>query len=217
MLFCSCSTLVIGTWDLDTLGFKEASNGLVAVALLFTNERHAELIQVGGSGIRVVGCRGELVIAQFAVVGLEVVVAIVAVGVYTLAGVEMELLDLDEFHRSTLSFGSSCIPRKFELFLGTNLGTIGSSHDSHILCEGAHWRSRHVSYIASLIHVIIHAYIEEIIPLVDVGHVVIVIRPGEAVTMDGAFEVFILTRSSKDREARIDVLDAMSTVMVNIA
>ena len=64
---------------------------------------------------------------------------------------------------------------------------------------------------------VIHAHVEEVIALVNVGNVVVVIRPGEAVTMDGAFEVFILTRSSKDREARIDVLDAMSTVMVNIA
>lgn len=64
---------------------------------------------------------------------------------------------------------------------------------------------------------VIHAHVEEVIALVNVGNVVVVIRPGEAVAMDGAFKVLILARSPKDRETRIDVLDAMGTVVVNVA
>ena len=64
---------------------------------------------------------------------------------------------------------------------------------------------------------VIHAHVEEIIALVNVGNVVVVIRPGEAVAMDGAFKIFILTGSPKDREAGIDVLDTMGTVVVNVA
>lgn len=64
---------------------------------------------------------------------------------------------------------------------------------------------------------VIHAHVEEVIALVNVGNVVVVIRPGEAMTMDGAFKVLITTWSPKDCETGIDVLDTMGTVVVNVA
>ena len=64
---------------------------------------------------------------------------------------------------------------------------------------------------------VIHAHVEEVIALVNVSNVVIVVCPGEAMAMDGTFKVLVLARPPKDCDARIDVLDTMRTVMVNVA
>ena len=73
---------------------------------------------------------------------------------------------------------------------------------TYILSTSAHGRSRGIPHISPLVHVIIHADMEQIVSLVPICKVILIIPPSKATAMDGPLNVLLVIFDiTKDTES----------------
>ena len=65
---------------------------------------------------------------------------------------------------------------------------------THLLQAATHGGTRNIPHVSTLIHVIVHAHIEQIIRLVPCQHIHIIVAPCKTMTMDRSLTTIIISR-----------------------
>jgi len=129
-----------------------------------------------------------LLIVKLGDVGPEVIVAVVD----SSAGVEVDVdsgeLGVEDGVFSVISDGDG--------FGQINLGAVRSANGWHLFNASTHGRSRNILDVSTLVHVIIHAHEEQIVRFVSRGVIVDVVRPREAVAMNGSLALVVIARKN---------------------
>ena len=81
----------------------------------------------------------------------------------------------------------------------------------------AHWSSRDILDISTLVHVVVHANKEQIVRLVPRGMIIRVVRPSETMAMNGTFAIAIVFRETYEAIIRVEACGCVALFHVNEA
>mmetsp|Transcript_13162 Transcript_13162/g.28408 ORF Transcript_13162/g.28408 Transcript_13162/m.28408 type:complete len:332 (+) Transcript_13162:2034-3029(+) len=127
-------------------------------------------------------CRHITIVIQPGRVSPEVIVAVVP----SPAGIKVD------FHFGEMNGHVLSVEHHFPIFSHIHLGTVTSCREGHLIHATAHGTAGDVLDVSTLVHVVIHAHIKQIVRLVAADGAVLVIGPRKTVAVDGSLAVVII-------------------------